>query len=142
MKSKIFTTILLIISLNTLAQKWEEVTKDKFGNKYYIKTSYVSKGGQFGSDENIIKIWTKKTVNEIEDKRQNKRKIYKNAYVIELIEFDCRNSSTKLHSRTAYSAQGNLIIADNIDPFDTDWNVIIPDSVGETIINRVCELYN
>ena len=138
MKS-IYLTIFLIFSLNTFAQKWEEVAKDKFGNKYFIKSSYVSKRGEYGTDENIIKIWTKQTVTQIKLKNG---KVYKKAYMVQLTEFDCKNSSTKLYSRTVYSAEGNVIMSDSYSSFENDWEVVVPDTVGEIILNKVCELFS
>lgn len=135
----IFLITFLIFSLNSFAQKWEEVTKDKFGNKYFIKSSYVSKGGEYSTDENIIKIWTKQTVTYI---KLLNGKVYKKAYMVQLTEFDCKNSSTKLRSRIVYSAEGNVIMTDNYSSFENDWEVVVPDTVGEIILNKVCELYN
>jgi hypothetical protein len=135
----IFSTIFLLVSLSIFAQKWQEVTEDKFGNKYYIKSSYVSKGGEYGTEKNIIKIWTKQTVTQIHLKNG---KVYKNAYIVQLTEFDCKKSSTKLYSRIVYSAKGNIIMSDNYNSFENDWYVVVPDTVGEIILNKICELYN
>jgi hypothetical protein len=135
----IFLLIFLLISLNSLAQKWNEVAVDKSGMKYSIKSSYLSKGGDYGSEEGLVKIWTKKSPVKLHMKNG---KYYKNAYFIELIEFDCKNSKTKLFARIAYSLNGNVIFSDNFDSFDNDWENIVPDTVGETILNKVCELFN
>lgn len=143
MKNTIFTITLLFLSFNGFSQKWIEVTKDKFGNKYYIKSSIVSKGGDFGNEESVIKIWTKETNEQLTDNRtKSKPKVYKNVYVIELTEFDCNSSKMRTLSRTAYSATGSVIVGNTINADFADWDYIIPDSVGETLLGKVCELYN
>ena len=133
----IFTFLLL--SLNSFSQKWLEVTKDKSGNKYYIKSSYVSKDG------NIIKIWTKQILVKIKDgtgKPGTKGKVYYNPYVIELIEYDCKNLYSKLYSRTVYTSDGSVIADSKINAEYADLEYIVPDSTEEKILTKVCETYN
>src|SRR6478672_5428294 len=141
-KNKLLIITFFILSLNAFSQNWVEVTKDKFGNKYYIKSSIISKGGNFGNNS-IIKIWTKQTVNKISDQRsKGKGKVYLNAYMLILMEFDCENLKSRTLSQTAYSSKGAIIGENNVNENFSDWNYIIPDSVGETIFQKVCELYN
>lgn len=143
MKNTFLTITFLLLSLNAFSQNWIEATKDKFGNKFYIKSSIVSKGGDFGNDESVIKIWTKQTVKKISDQRsKSKGKVYLNAYMIELMEFDCNNSKSRILSRTVYSSTGTVIGENTIDSNFSEWDYIIPDSIGETLLGKVCELYN
>ena len=135
--------ITLFLSFGAFSQNWIDVTKDKFGNKYLIKSTYFSKGNDndFTSTPTSIKIWTKKIVLKIEDKTsKGKGKIYYNPYIIELSEFDCENSKSRVLSRIAYTSKGGVIMSEDLQY--SDWNFIIPESVGETILNKVCELYN
>ncbi len=142
MKHTLLTLTFLLLSFNAFSQNWTEVTKDKFDNKYYIKNSIVSRGGDFGNDDSIIKIWTKQTSKSFTDSRSKQKKVYYNIYIIQLFEFDCKNSKSKLLSRTFYSSKGGVIFGNDIEPFDTDWEMVIPESVGESLLNKVCELYN
>ena len=142
MKKKHLTLAFFLVSLSIFSQNWIEVGKDKFGNEYYIKSSIVSKGGDFGNKDSIIKIWTKQTSKSFTDNRNKKKKVYYNIYLIQLFEFDCSNSSAKLLSRTFYTSKGGVIMGNDIEPYSTNWEVVVPDSMGEAILNKVCELYN
>ncbi|WP_124019516.1 surface-adhesin E family protein [Flavobacterium laiguense] len=62
--------------------------------------------------------------------------------MIELMEFDCNSSKSRTLSRTVYSSTGSVIVENTINANFSDWDYIIPDSVGETLLGKVCELYN
>jgi hypothetical protein len=134
---------IFLISITSYSQKWIESTQDKFGNKYYIQSDLVSRTSEFGKDDATLKIWTKHTVKKITVKRsKTKNQVYLNAYIIELMEYDCGNSKSRVLSRTVYSAKGGVIANNDIDPNFSDWEYIIPDSVGETMIKDVCDIFN
>ena len=141
MKNTFLTITFLLLSLNSFSQNWIEVTKDKFGNKFYIKSSIVSKGGDLGIEDSVIKIWLKKTEKKITDQRsKSKRKVYYNAYMLKLMEFDCKNTKSRTLSITGYSSSGVVLGTESIDY--AEWEYIVPDSVGEILLEKVCELYN
>lgn len=134
--------LLLATNVNLFSQNWTEVTKDKFGNKFFIKSKIVSKGDDFGYNQDIIKIWTKQIIKKVTDQRsKSKGKVYLNAYMLQLMEYDCKNMKLRVISSTAYSANGAVFGSEDFGSF-ADWEDVIPDSVGETMIEKVCELYN
>lgn len=87
MKTKLLIFAFLLFSFNVFSQDWIKVTEDTFGNKYHIKSSIVSKGGEYGYEKSIIRIWTKETYKKMTDNTTSKEKVYHNPYIIILMEY-------------------------------------------------------
>lgn len=101
--------------------------------KFFLNSLYVSKDGS------VIKVWTK-----IESKKES---IYKNGKALNYInvtslylnEFDCSDRMSKINSVIYYDSKGTVIKSSDEE---TNWANIIPDTIGESILRKVCELFN
>ena len=67
------------------------------------------------------------------------RWVYLN-YHIQNNEFDCQMNKSKLISTSYYAKDGSVIRSSTIK--DTVWNKIIPGSIGELYLKKVCEYNN
>lgn len=134
---KFIILFLLFIPTQVFSQKWIEVTKDKFGNKFFINEQALSNDGR------VIRIWTKKVWKKLTDERGAKPKIYYNVVIKELIEFDCSNYAYKLMSSTTYdSTEKRVIFSDEFSIYLQEWEYVVPETVGESVLNSVCERFN
>lgn len=134
-----YSLFFFLITFFGYSQNWIYVGKDKLKNEFYIKSTYVSKQG---INDEIIKIWTKKIYTTFTDNSEGKNTTYQNAYFIELVLFDCSNNKYKLISTTAYSSDG-IMIYDRMHSENTqDWEYAVPDSVGESVLKKVCNTFN
>lgn len=140
------TTLIVLFSVffpnvHSQEQDWIKVSRDIDGNEYYISSTYVSKGGIYNYDKNIIKLWTKNTWKKLVETRNGKTKTYNNVVSIELMEFDCSEKKYRQISCTIYDSKGNFISSDNFEHF-FEWDYAIPDSTGLTVLNMVCNKFN
>ncbi len=102
-------------------------------SKFFLNSLYVSKDGS------VIKVWTK-----IESKKES---IYKNGKTLNYVnvkslylnEFDCSDRMSKINSVIYYDSKGTVITSSDEK---TNWKNIIPDTIGESILKKVCELFN
>ena len=105
---------------------------------YYINSTYISNENQ------IIKIWIKSIIQKDLWVTKGKSKIKKKVYTENrlLYEFDCENHKTMLLYDVKYNSSGDVISAYNPEEYEKKWEISIPDTIGEILLNKVCELYN
>ncbi len=141
MKPIIFILTFLFVGHNSISQDWVYIGTDVKGDKIWIKSKYVSKRGDY-NNENIIKVWDKKKskINTI-IKNHKEVKVY-NVEILTLCEYDCKEKRRKLITKTIYNSKGDVIDSFTIPDYLQDWTEIVPESVGETILENVCELFN
>lgn len=140
MKAFILIISILFIGNSSFAQDWTFVGADKDGNKWYVKSSYVSKDEY--TNNGIIKIWTKKEILKETIKKNGKSVTYSNVKELQLIFADCTERRIKFVSSVAYSAQGKVLNNWTLEDYEQEWNDVIPDSMGEAMLNKICELFN
>lgn len=126
--------LILFVAFSGYSQSWNYISKDKFGNKYYIKDKVVS------NQNGIVRIWTKATVWKVYD--STKKKTYYDCYQILLYEFDCENEKARVLTKTVYSSKGSIIAEESVDELFASWDYVIPDSVEAKMQETVCKLYN
>lgn len=137
MKAKsIIILIMLSFSSIIFSQEWVLVRTTSNGNQFYVRDKPVKKRG------NIITIWTKTTGENIKTIKDGNELILKNGYFLQLNDYDCENLRSKLLSVVYYDSEGNVVKSIDSKDFLTEWTYIIPETIGETIINKVCEFYN
>ena len=140
MKTKlVFVLLVVFLSIQkTYSQDWNYVGYSTRYGHYYINSAYLSKDGQ------KIKIWAKREFEKQVYVKKGKSKIKKTVTNEEkiLYEFDCENQRLMHHYSIIYNSDGSA--TQEYDPLDyqKEWSVIIPGSVGESLLNKVCELYN
>ena len=73
---------------------------------------------------------------------RGKKVQYKNGYELWLMNFDCSSQRLKFLSTHSYDSKGKAV--KQLDEYDGgfDWGDVIPDSVGEFLLKKVCEKYN
>lgn len=141
MKSFVIGLAFILFGKVSLCQDWYYVGVDKDGDKWYVKSSYVKKEDDYGSGENI-KIWTKKELKKTTIKRKGKSLTYTNAKELQLILANCSDKRIKVITTTVYNSQGNVIVNYTYEDYEQEWIDIVPDSVGESVLNKICELFN
>ena len=130
--------ILFFISTNKIhsQENWIEIGKSSTSDEtFYINSTYVS------NDNNVVKVWIKTTtIKTIKNKSKSTKKIKTDKKF--LYEFDCQNNKLRILYGVFYNSSGNVIDTYNPDEFSIDWEIAIPDSLGEYLLNKSCELYN
>jgi hypothetical protein len=126
------------LSINNLysQENWIEIGKSSISDEtFYINSTYVS------NDNNIVKVWIKTTtIKTIKNKSKSSKKIKTDKKF--LYEFDCQNNKLRILYAVYYNSSGNVIDTYNPNEYALDWEIAIPDSLGEYLLNKACELYN
>jgi hypothetical protein len=136
MKAKLLIVVLIVFCIRAgVAQTWIYAASSTNGSKFYVKSTTVSQS-------NTIKVWTKSTGN-ITYKIDSRELKVPDGYDMCLYEFDCNTHRCKLYSRYTYDASGQVLTSYNFEEWGPiKWNDIVPDSVFEGVLEKVCELYN
>ena len=113
--------------------KWISAATLANGDKWYLRSSYVSK------DESVIKIWTKIEFQKLTLKKKGQNIIYNNCTSLTLVEFNCIDRKIKFDKVIYYNMKGNKI--DESDD-ERNWTDIIPDSVEQSLFDKACDLFN
>ena len=141
MKAFIILISIFFIGQKGISQDWISVGADNEGDKWYVKSTYVSKNG-FGNSQDNIKIWTKQELKKITIKKNGKTLTYTNAKKLQLVVADCSEQKVKFITTTVYNSQGKIIDNYTIADYEQEWKDIVPDSIGESMLNKICELFN
>ena len=126
----------ILVTKIGLCQEWIYLGTTNQLDKYYIKSAYISKVN-YGNRENVVRIWGKTILGSW----TYKKRVYKNVLTKALWEVDCKNKQNRVSIVIYYSATGSIIKespGSEFDPFDDP----PPDSMGEKLINTVCNLFN
>lgn len=141
MKSTFLTATLLMLALTSFAQDWVYVGADTENNNWYVKSEYVKKG-DFDNSEGNIRIWTKKELKKTTIKKSGKNLIYTNVKELLLVVADCGERKIKFITITVYDSQGKLIDSYTSPDYAQEWVDVVPDSMGEAMLNKICELFH
>jgi hypothetical protein len=141
MKTFIILLSFLFVGNKGIAQDWVLVGADSDNNNWYIKSSYVSKDGYDGTSGNI-KIWTKKELKKTSVKKNGKTLTYTNAKELQLVFADCNDRKIKFVTTTVYNSAGKVISSWTLADYQQEWIDVVPDSMGESMIDKICELFN
>jgi hypothetical protein len=117
------------------AQDWIYVGQSaKDESKYYIRSTPVANNYH-------KKVWIKQTNKKITIQKNGKSVVYNDAYDLILYEFNCNDRQILIHSMASYSSTGTLLESYKPEEYEKEWSDVIPDSVGEMLLNKACELY-
>ena len=97
----------------------------------FLRKNYISK------NYSEIKIWVKmdysfKTI---------KGKKYNNVQAKLFYTFNCKTKTIQCEQFAYYNSSGSIIQKNDITFYDPE-QVVTPDSLGELMLNKVCELFN
>ncbi|WP_439480931.1 surface-adhesin E family protein [Chryseobacterium aquaticum] len=127
-KTLIFIFIISFLKVYSQQSDWKYITGSKDNVEYFFKpkshntawTKQVSKKVKYYTSGNVKSL---KTID---------------GYEIVLYKFDCSEKKLGLGSSVIYSKLGDVIKSTDIDEYEIEMFYIIPDSVGETILNSFC----
>lgn len=134
MKYFITAICCLIFSVKSFSQsQWILAGKSHDGDAYYVQSKFISKSDIDGS----VRLWVK----VVERKHVIGKKIYSNTIMKQLVDFDCSLKRQRLNTVVIYSSSGS-VLAQYPETDDEEWMNVVPDSVGEDVNQKVCELFN
>lgn len=96
----------------------------------YIKSDFVSKDG------NYLKVWVKYDHKE----KKIKGKVYKNAKSLVLFNINCGTKEIQLLQSITYNSVGKQLESNNYGE-DDSWTVVAPESTGESILSKACNIF-
>lgn len=131
MKTKIFITLLLLLSFSNIYSQNEEFTYVTTSNNGEDYSVLIKK-----NDEYSTEIWVKKT-EPIKSKKNKSGKIIKTGggYRLTFMSIKCGDSTYDIGESIAYDQNGN--VKSNIDIASYE-NRVVPGSVMSAIYNFVC----
>lgn len=115
-------------------QNWIYIGKSSDGSSYYMRSTSVS-------NSYTKKVWVKHSSSKLTVKKNGKTYTYVNAYEVLLYEFSCTNNQIKLHSVVTYNSKGTVVDSYNPPDYYLEWKDVVPDSVGEMLLEKACELF-
>lgn len=147
MKLKIFWISFLIIIFSAPSicfsgpdsKVWESFDKNSIGSWYYNKANLKK-------SSNIITVWTyvlvlddvRKDMIEIvkEDDLEKSIKFQNYDHDLDLLELDCKKNLSRVKEIIHYDNKGNVL--DNYPSQNSEWKSIPPDSVFDTLYQKLC----
>lgn len=133
-------SIMFVVSYNLAFSQNENNTKqwiyvaDGSDSKIYVYSEMV------GTDdiEGGIKVWLKY---KFKNKKVG-RKQYPNCEMKQLMLIECTERKLMLKKYIFYSSSG--VVIKSSEPYEEsyEWDNVAPESVGEAIVKKVCELFN
>lgn len=134
MRNVLFIVFFIAISSASYSQndttKWKYIDSSVKGDMWYHYYKPMS------NENGQIKIWTKIITNNYEVEGKN----YKNAYSIMLLIEDCNKQLVKILANTIYDADGTVLQTNDFE--NSKFDLIFPDSMSETLANRICKTFN
>jgi hypothetical protein len=132
LRTIIFLSI-LFFSKNSFPQDWIYVGSSVNGDKYYVRNSAINNYSK--------KIWSKQVSKSMTYKKAGKTYTLVNGYCVDLKEYDCSGRQSKLISFAYYDSKGNVVFSMQFQDYESEWHDVYPDSVGEMLLDKVCELF-
>lgn len=111
---------------------WQYVLSSSDNKKLFLNLKYMNYEEEYG--ENLIKSWVKCEYKTYRFKGVN----YLKAYSLTLTYFNCYKRQIKQQKAVYYSAGGKVLETKEDDY--ASWVDIIPDSVGENLLDKACEM--
>ncbi len=129
---QIFTALLCFCFSGVFAQNWSYIGSDVSGGKYYIRVNGTTEYG-------YQKAWTKTIKSVLTYYKAGRNYTLTNGHCIDLNECDCKNRRYRVSSYVYYNSKGILVHTYNVPSYAQEWSDVVPDSVGEAILEAACE---
>ena len=126
--------ILIIFTIQAKSQDWIYVGNGKNGSKYYIRNSSIKEN--YNS-----RVWVKTIANKIQYNKNGKTYDLINGTSLNHYEFNCSLRQMKLLGYAYYNSKGNVVQSKSYNEYLTDFQDVLPESIGEMLLNKVCELF-
>ena len=119
-------------SQNNSTNEWIYVGTASDKSRYYINTENISTNSMFK------KVWVKILSPLTKVKKGGNEISYKDTKEMMLWEFNCKNMELRIIRSTLYLSDGSVV---NSNPISNNFEPIIPESIGETVTKKACELF-
>lgn len=128
MKKLTLIIALLISVFASFAQsKWVSVSENTRGDKFLIKDDISSDG------LSTIFVWVKTVY--------KKATTDKGKYSLQLYEFNTSTKEFRIRAVFFYSQYDRVIDSFQFNEYESEWNYVAPESIGETIMTTAFYLY-
>jgi hypothetical protein len=135
MKIKFILFVLFILSsYHSFSQDWQFAGSSQDGEKYYIRNAGTN-------DVGYKKYWMKTVAKNIIYFKNDKKINLTNGYRMDLYEYNCSSKQNKLLSIYHYNSSNKVVNSLTIPFYRTEWRDVLPDSVGEMILDKACALF-
>ncbi|MDB5231041.1 MAG: hypothetical protein JWN76_1846 [Chitinophagaceae bacterium] len=132
---------LFIIATSAYAQDgWVKIAEAKGGMYCFYQPTKTT------VENSIVHTWIKTYLTQETRKKYNILPLHTDAahahdysYLIEEINFDCRNVTHKVEEAILYNANGTVAKSRSIGDFAARYNTIVPDSILVLISNKLCK---
>jgi hypothetical protein len=132
----IFTIIFCLLFFIGRSQnnEWVKVGNEK-NTTYYLRSVK-------SEESHLKKIWVKQVSVNLEARSSSNKVVnLPNGSSLTLFLFDCEERRVKIISQTFYQSNGKVFNSFKWADYEQEWDDIIPDSVGEMLLNKSCELF-
>jgi len=127
----LFSLLLIVLPFTVIAQSnWISIGKGTNDEEMLMQDRYATK------NNTTIEVWTKikKRKIEILDKT------YKNAELKTLYSLNCGERKLLVKRTILYSEKGDVIVESRQRPTD-NYDDVVPDTLGEILLDKACELF-
>lgn len=114
---------------------WIKTCTSKDGDVWYIYKEVVSK------ESAVIKIWVKTEFKSLNVYKNGKNITVTNGHRLTLCLINCRDKESKFLNVRVYNSKGDVVSDIEYEEYEA-WKTPAPQTILETIILKVCELYN
>lgn len=114
---------------------WIKACASNNGSNWYVYNSVVSK------EYSVVKIWVKNEFKTYSYIKNGKNLTITNGYRLSLCQFNCNVKEYRIISSKLYNLKGELVYATDNYEYGS-WDTPAPETVIETVLSKVCELYN
>lgn len=135
---QIIILLFIVIAPNFLIAQddtWIEVAKSKDNQPVFMKNAVAN------IDDYGIQVWIKQPVLSF---KTIKGVVYKNTIMKTLYSFNCSQNKIQTRTTIMYSSKGTVIASYKRPEYENslDYEDIIPETLGEQLLNKACELFN
>lgn len=141
MKTLFLILPMLLYGYASYCQDWVSVGADTDGDKWFVQSTYVKKESSKNSGTKI-KVWIKGELAQKKISKDGQSQTYENVKELHLMIADCTEGQVKFVATKTYNAQGKLVDSTTTKESEQEWLTAEENSLAETILLKVCELFD
>ena len=123
-----------ICEIEIVNPRWIFLGFDNFGSAFFYDSKSLS------TSHKIVKVWVKIIYSEREKQQYFGRKYENLDYRLNLLKINCTEKNYQILSTIYYTSDGSIIKSYNYSELLAELNPIIPDSAGEVLFKKVCQV--